>query len=148
MSDCITKIIPRDPLFIATETSLSNAKAIILQSIKCDSVVIEHNETPSFIDCGSNLESIRCPECGEALDFGWWGEAMDGAFEWGFLTLEVETPCCAKKTSLNELRYDFPCGFACCAVNVLNPVSPIDEKTLDSVRNILGTDVRVIQAHT
>ena len=89
MSDCITKIIPRDPLFIATETSLSNAKAIILKSIKCDSVVIEHNETPSFIDCGSNLESIRCPECGEALDFGWWGEAMDGAFEGGFLTLEV-----------------------------------------------------------
>ena len=31
-----------------------------------------------------------------------------------FTALEATTPCCKKQISLNDLNYNFPCGFACC----------------------------------
>ncbi len=147
MSEYIVKIIPRNPFFKASTPALSSAKAFLEGQIHCDSIAVTSSETPLFIDCGTNLEKIFCPSCGAALDFGWWGDAMDKAAEKAFLCLETEMPCCKKTISLNDLTYEFPCSFACHTICLYNPKPFRKDTILEAVQAILGTDVRLIEAH-
>lgn len=147
MSDHIIKIIPNDPFYKIPESGLQSVKQFLESRICCDFIEIESGETPVFADCCSNLESIACPECGTELDFGWWGEVMDRAYERAFTELETKVPCCGKTVSLNDLKYDFPCGFACSVIYVYNPEPPIGEEIIDAVQRFLGVDIRMIEAH-
>lgn len=147
MSDHFVKIMPKDPFCKVAEMALQSAKSFLEKHICCDFIEIEFNEMPVFVDCGSNLEQISCPKCGEVLDFGWWGEAMDKAAESEFTSLEVEMPCCKNIISLNDLTYYFPCGFACCSIHIYNPKQNIEDEILDIIQSILGTCVRIVEAH-
>lgn len=147
MADYLIKIVPKDPFCKISEPVLKKAKAFLESTLSCDSMKIERYNTPIFIDCGSNLEYIICPQCGAYLDFGWWGEAMDRAHKNHFMSLETELPCCKKTVSLNNLKYHFPCAFACCAILVLNPSSNIENDIVDQVRKILCTEICLIKAH-
>lgn len=147
MSDNIVKIVPKDPFCIISKSALHKAVVFLNANIYCDSIKFECNTTPKFVDCGSNLESITYPNCGEMLSFDWWSEAMSKAAENAFTVLETELPCCGKVISLNDLEYYFPCGFACCMIDLLNPSCDIGEGTLDTIQNLLGVNVRIIQAH-
>ena len=86
-----------------------------------ESASISVSERVRFFDAGENLESIRCPACGEDLDIGWWGESMSAAYEADFEELGVTTPCCSTATTLHDLEYDWPQGFARWAVELRNP---------------------------
>ena len=52
---------------------------------------------------------------------GWWSEQMGQASHASFTNLAVLAPCCGTKTTLNDLTYDWPAGFAQAELSVLNP---------------------------
>ena len=147
MSEHIVKIIPKDPFYIVSEPTLQSVKTFLETRIHCDFIEVEFNETPVFVDCGANLEKISCPQCGAELDFDWWGNVMDEVADNSFTALEATTPCCKKQISLNDLNYNFPCGFACCLISIYNPEQIVDDKIIDELQNIYGIGVRIIEAH-
>lgn len=147
MSDHIVKLIPDDPFYKPSDLSLSTAKAYLEAHVDCDCVNICINDTPVFVDCGSNLSEISCPKCGAELDVGWWQGAMSKAFEGEFMVLDTAAPCCGAPVSLNELCYKFPCGFARARIEIYNPGQAVEDDILDSVQKIFGTALRVIHVH-
>ena len=147
MSDYIVKIVPQNPLCKISEFALAKAKDFLESRLLCDSIQIEKYDTPAFVDCGSNLESIECPECGADLDLGWWSEAMDAAHEKNFVSPEMELPCCGRTASLNNLKYHPPCAFACCVIEILNPKHDIEKGISDYIQKLLCTEIHIIKAH-
>lgn len=115
-------------------------------NIDYDPIEIKCSRTPVFVDCGSNLERIVCPKCGTELSFNWWSKAMGRLNESEFILLETKLPCCGKIISLNDLKYYFPCGFACCEIDILNPICDFGDYIIDSIQKILGINVRIIKA--
>lgn len=145
MSDYIVKIVPRDPICKVAEQRLMEAKHFIESKLSCDSVTIEFYEFPQFIDCGGNLERILCPLCGAVLDMNWWSNAVSRAYENHFRVLETVLPCCGQTASLNDLKYDFQCAFASCAILIMNPWSIVEE-VIAHVQEVLGSEITVIHA--
>lgn len=147
MSDCIFRIIPSDPYYRMEEAKAPAVVACLKARISADDIAVKTYDAPVFIDCGENLERITCPVCGAELDFDWWGEAMEAASEGAFMDLSVKLPCCGERSSLNDLCYDFPCGFSCVEVSILNPTALPDDDCLLHIQDLLGTPVRCITAH-
>lgn len=147
MSEHIVKIIPQNPFYKVSAPALQSVKAFLETQIHCDFIEVISAETPFFVDCGANLERISCPQCGTELDFGSWGEMMDKAAEDEFMSLETEMPCCKKTVSLNNLKYEFPCGFACCSVCIHNPEQFVKENMIDIIQNTIGDGIRIIEFH-
>lgn len=148
MSDYIIKIIPTEPLLKLQVEKLQEVKRFLEDNLTCDEIEITNYETPAFIDCGENLERIFCLECGKEISFDWWHEAMDEAYEeTEFKDLDITLPCCGKEGSLNTLRYDFACGFACCVVNIMNPWCQIENEVWENVQKMMGVGIRLIHAH-
>lgn len=143
MSDYMIKIIPANPENKLSYEAAENITQIVKESLHADSIEFKAEADPFFVDCGSNLEEIRCPLCGEVLDFGWWGEAGEN----GFLDLSVTLPCCGAESSLNELKYHFPCGFSRSVITIYNPEKMISEELLKEIGRIAGIPVKVIHSH-
>jgi hypothetical protein len=74
-----------------------------------DAVV--HNEI-RFIDPGMRFELVVCPFCESELDQIWWGDMMIEAEGSGFEDLNGKLPCCDASSTLNNLHYKMPAGFA------------------------------------
>jgi hypothetical protein len=73
---------------------------------------------------------------------------MGEAYEAEFATLEVATPCCGEAMSLNDLRYDWPAGFAHASLTVAEPQREwLDETELAQVAADLGHPVRQVMVH-
>lgn len=147
MSDTIYKIIACEPDFEPTQEVGSNVVEHLKGCISADSVEIKQYGQVSFIDCGGNLESIACSCCGEELPFDWWGEAMEQAAQSEFEELKVVVPCCNREVSLNELEYDFPCGFGRWEIEVRNPQGELTSEIMQELTKILGVEVKVVKAH-
>ncbi|MCH5286307.1 MAG: hypothetical protein J1E43_02705 [Christensenellaceae bacterium] len=147
MSDTIVRFIPADPYHRLDEATRQRVVDYLKRTMKADIWDVQWQEKPFFVDCGGNLDVIKCPVCGETLDFRWWGDAMDASFEHEFSDLTVTLPCCNAVSSLNDLRYDFLCGFACEMVGLLNPPADPDAAVLAAVERLIGCPVHVIYAH-
>lgn len=147
MSDYIVKIIPSDPYFHITEQKAQKIVQFIKQNVKADLVKVDIQESPAFIDCGANLESISCPHCAEFLDFGWWGDMMSKAAENNFMDLSIKLPCCGLDSTLNDLIYYFPCGFSCVEFTIMNPENDINDSLLSKIQKLLEITMCVIHAH-
>lgn len=147
MSDHIIRIIPNDPYFCITEQQSQKIVVLIKQSIKADSVKAYIQESPVFIDCGFNLESISCPHCSEILDFGWWQDVMSNAAENNFMDLTIKLPCCGSDSTLDDLIYYYPCGFSRVEFAILNPESDINDSLLSKLESLLEITMRVIHEH-
>jgi hypothetical protein len=117
MSDGWLILIPTDPEWVPDAQQAARALEAIDQLTPERSGEIE-TFAPGrveFVNCGENFESIGCPACGATLlDGEWWGERMSAAYDRasGFGALDVVTPCCGSATTLNDLDYHFPQGFA------------------------------------
>lgn len=146
MSEHIVKIIPKDPYIHITEHNAQEIVNYLQAKIMADTIEAIMHEMPVFVDCGENLQSIFCPLCKELLNFDWWGEAMDKAYKSVFVDLIVKLPCCEKESSLNDLIYDFPCGFSSIEFDVINPSTEPDNDCIAYIQNILEISVRVIHA--
>ena len=113
----------------------------------CDDIDFEQSETPKFVDSGGNFEKVICPKCEMPIDNNWWQEAMDGAHNTAFSNLDVIVPCCKSKLSLNDLKYDWPSGFAKFIIASRNPNRDIQEDEMQKIEQILGISIRKIWTH-
>jgi hypothetical protein len=108
---------------------------------------LHFSDIPEFFHCGSNFESVFCPFCQTDI-VEWWGKAMDAWNEGrDRRRLTVQTPCCGRATSLNDLDYVEPQGFACVAIEVMNPDTDLEPEELRKVGLALGLPVRLVWRH-
>lgn len=145
ISDNIIKIISKrhlDELPFSEEYVISEVKKLLTNAdVNCE----KYNNV-RFIDCGSNLESIRCPLCGSNIDFDVWGEYMEVASEKDFIKLDTVMKCCGRTVSLNELDYYFECGFAKFEIRLINP-EKIPDDFLHRLSEKLNINLRMINTH-
>lgn len=122
MSSTIFRIFPRYyyPTY-ADERIMSAVN--LLKATSNDEISFTNYKSVQFIDCGNGLEHIFCPWCGCEVDIACWHEAMDKAYEnHAFKHLGMQMPCCNLPSSLDELIYIKPCGFATFVIEVHNPI--------------------------
>ncbi len=148
MSDSYLRIIPSDPTFVPARAYQSQLKRLFQSLVgKDDGVVALVSEKVEFVDAGENLESVFCPVCETSLDLDWWTEQVDNAYAKDhFATLEVALPCCGRHLSLNNLRYDWPVGWAKFVLEAHNPVDDITDDQLDIMTRVCGKPLKVIRA--
>lgn len=125
MSDFVLNIISTDPAWVPSG-DLAGRAVLVFQRLvpAATEVKAEFFGGIQFVDQGSNFESVSCPRCGELLDQAWWSERMDAAWSPDtsrFTDLQVLTPCCAARSSLNDLDYCWPAGFASFSLSAWNP---------------------------
>ncbi|MDD5760080.1 MAG: hypothetical protein PHI06_13475 [Desulfobulbaceae bacterium] len=148
MSDNILKLIPSSPTYVPGESAINKAVDLIQVFLPlAEDISIEISEFPRFIDQGSNWERVTCPNCNAVIDIDWWQQAMDKAFKNGFKNLVVEVPCCNLEVSLNDLRYEWPAGFAKFSIEIRNPQIELSELKLKELEHILGSSIKKIWAH-
>jgi hypothetical protein len=117
MGDHWLILIPTDPEWVPDADQAAKAREVIDQLTPDRDGKIE-TYAPGrvvFVHCGENFETISCPACGATLDIRWWHTGMDAVYDsrTGSLgALDVITPCCGAATTLNDLDYNFPQGFA------------------------------------
>jgi len=146
LSHYILRFIPEDIYFSLNHSELSK-----IENLNWD------GNNPSFIfsermlfaDAGRNFESVKCPNCNSNLA-KWWGTAMDSAFseEYGFVDIEINTPCCNYEVSLHELNYYFPQGFYRIMIEVVQMTGSriMSEEIVRNLFSITGVSWRAIHA--
>lgn len=147
MSDNYLRLIPVEPDYVPSSEGIDQAVDVLSNAIHARPSRVVVEPSIRFVDPGSNLQSITCRCCGTGLDFGWWGEAMRQAAENGFVDLNIETPCCGRLISLDELHYDEPAGFARFIVEYRNPQGDVSDDTLRDAGALLGVQLRRVWGH-
>jgi hypothetical protein len=114
-----------------------------------DEVTHEFFGAVEFIDSGVNTQSAKCNHCHAPVDLAWVFEEIDKRRgELG--QLDVLLPCCGQTSSLNDLEYDWPVGFARFEITVLNGTRDkyeLHRDELDRLGSLLGHPVRQVLAH-
>jgi hypothetical protein len=106
----------------------------------------DQGDAPAFMN-GAGLESVSCPRCGAQLDFhGWWRARMDEAYrDRSVPSLAVTVPCCGTDTTLNDLVYNVPSGFARYRLRVWSPNRHLlSDEDLARIGDALGQPMRQI----
>lgn len=148
MSDDFLVFIPNKadyaPPEPAQDRALQKLKNIFGQDIEIECETFPELQ---FVSCFENFERIFCPVCGAEISIEDWHEQFDSAYESEFKDLKFITPCCNAKSSLNDLVYDWPQGFAHFEIRVMNPADDISDKDLQLLSDILGCGIRKIWQH-
>ncbi len=111
-----------------------------------DEVRTREFTTVHFVDPGANFEGVFCPHCGSEVT-EWWSAAMKRAAATEFSDLSATVPCCGTSSTLNELRYEWPAGFARFVLEVRGPGVPEPPAALlDALQRTLGCQLRTIWA--
>ena len=147
VSDNYLRLIPADPSFVPDAGAQARAHNLLRTRLAgADAITIRVTPDIQFVDPGSNLEGIFCPACGARLD-RWWGDAIDRASASSFQELRVQVPCCGAVCSLNDLRYEWPAGFARFVLEAMNPGVPdLPAGDLALLEDILGCRLRRLWA--
>lgn len=147
MSDNFIRLMPFIPNYVPPADKITKAVGV-LSSVFPD-LTIEATVYPEvrFWDPGGNLEDVYCPCCGAQLDLAWWGKAMDQSARDQFVDLSVVAPCCGCETSLNDLQYRWPVGFARFCITISNPPFELEKSVMEAVGHTLGTDLRGVWIH-
>ena len=141
MSDNLLKIIPTNPNFVPDQSNQDRAKKFLKGIFKNVNVEITTTAEIEFVKQGSNFENVTCNYCGKEIDMDIWQHAMDIAHKNHFNNLSFETPCCHKSTSLNDLNYNSPAGFAKFQITISNPDQDIEITQVHELEKILGSPV-------
>lgn len=148
MSTNLLRIIPTDPAWTPAERAAGEALAVLrdMAPEASGTTAVRHGDV-TFVDQGGNFETLRCPVCAAELEMDWWHAAMEAASKGRFADLSVAAPCCAARTSLDELDYDWPAGFARFVLEATDPCrgDPTEEE-LARITAALGHPVRIIWA--
>jgi hypothetical protein len=112
-------------------------------------VTAEVREHVEFVPAMGNFETVSCPGCGILLDNDWWVQAMDAAYsERGFADLTVTLPCCGAASSLNDLHYYFPQGFARFVLSAFEPnIVDLQDWQVRELEELLGCKLRKVWVH-
>ena len=148
MSDHYLRLVPADPRWRAAPEAAKAATRILAEMLPAaEDIRAHHEDGVVFYDAGSNTERIACPACGADLD-DWWGDAMEKAYATGFRDLTVVTPCCAAKSSLNDLVYVWPAAFGAFALEARNPgISAITDSQRADLERALGSPLKIVWQH-
>lgn len=114
---------------------------------EADSIELKIFRETTFIDPGSNLETIHCPICATSIHEDGWGDAMDQAYSNKFRDLSVLMPCCGSFTKLNNLKFHWPAGFARFMVEIMNPLREMNDGELNQLEKFPNCDPTKIWAH-
>ena len=148
MSQQIFRVIPTDPFLLPTPDVQRQARELFLSLLPRADVQIVANEEVEFIDAGENFDEILCPLCQKVVSPDWWGEAMDQSYTHShFQNLTVIMPCCQDSSSLNDLDYAWPVGFARFVLETASEDCDLTDQQLSLFEPVLGCPVRKIQAH-
>ena len=146
MTTHVLKLIPTDPWLIPPEPQWSVAAARFYQfAPHAETIETSSSATIQFVDPGGNFERVRCPACATDIT-DWWTTAMDAAGQSNFADLSISVPCCAITTTLNELQYEWPAGFARFTLAARNPnlEHGLSVEALDELQEILGYRLRQV----
>ena len=78
----------------------------------------------------------------------WWGQEMDRVYQVnGFQDLNILLPCCQRTSSLNDLIYDWPAGFARFLLEARSPEGDLTHEQIALFESLLGCSIRKIWAH-
>lgn len=149
MSDNVLIFIPTNPQYIPELPAQLKAEDLLRSfAPNADEVKAQTTDEVELVFTGTNLEKILCPVCGTLLDWGWWTDALDTAFNTSrFTNLLVMLPCCGETRSLNDLSYEWHTGFTRFRLEVRNPNKHNGDAVLPSLERILGCQLRQIWAH-
>ncbi|CAN5628319.1 hypothetical protein BH09VER1_BH09VER1_14490 [soil metagenome] len=149
MSDNWIIVIPEDPGYVPTEAAMEQAIELFERlAPEADEVNAEASENPRFIDCGANLERISCPDCGADIEVDWWQNKIEEESDEGFPLRSIVLPCCGSERNLNELKYDWPQGFARFSLEAMNPgICDLTDEDLKVFEAVLGSRLRKILQH-
>jgi hypothetical protein len=125
MSDDLLRLIPTDPAWRPDDVALRRAVRVLRRLVPdARAVRGEVHEGVVFVDPGENFERVDCPACGAELERSWWTGRLERASRPStgtFGDLAVTTPCCETRTTLNDLDYVWPAGFASALVEARRP---------------------------
>jgi hypothetical protein len=156
MSDYYYQLIPTIPDYVPDAVARERARARFASFVpNALEVTAEVSEQVEFVTCPEGFETISCPVCGTVLARGttredtwvdWWSTAMDAAYTTSrFADLRVTVPCCGAATSLNDLRYHFPQGFARFVLSAFEPqVSDLEEWQIRDLEDLVDCKLRKI----
>lgn len=147
MSSTVLKIIPTTPSYVPDNIQQDKAKIFLTSLYKTEQIEFPSTDTIEFVDQGGNFDNVFCNLCGQNIEIEDWQNAMDNAYQNQFTELTFVTACCDKKTSLNDLIYHSPAGFAKFVMAILDAQSELSEKDFKKLQDILGTTLRNIWAH-
>jgi len=148
MSDNWMIVIAADPLAVPPKER-AEAAFNLLKTMRPDGEdpKLYLSDKPDFFHCGANFAHVFCPFCGTEIR-EWWEKPIN---DWWNSAdrrdLLVVTPCCGRATTLNDLDYSRPQGFACVAITLRNPYSDIEPEERQQVEAVLGLPVRLIWEH-
>lgn len=142
MSTLYLCLFPADPYFAPDEgqreRALSQLTEFVLLAGKIEE---ESSDHPVFVHPGGNWEGVECPRCGRDLD-DWWPETTRRAKDTQFSDLRVRTPCCGLETTLNDLHYRWPSGFARYVLSARDPRRDPTVADLHEFEITLGTPIK------
>lgn len=149
MSTNLLILIPTEPTYRPESVGAKRAQALLNTYFSQPAEAsVSLTEEVAFIATGGNLERIRCPYCQSVFEEQWWIAAMERAYdETRFVDLTVRLPCCGQLSSLNDLHYEWPTGFACFQLHVRDPSNEIDEATFQELERVLAGSLKKIWAH-
>jgi hypothetical protein len=154
VSDNWIRLIPTDPNWQPEPTAVEDAIAFVrglfsTANASADEVSWTLHERIAFIDSGVNTASVKCSLCGAVTDVEWVFEVVsERADDLG--NLDTAMPCCGARANLNELRYDWPMGFARFEIEVMNGTRAqyeLDAVELEQLGALLGHPVRQVLQH-
>jgi hypothetical protein len=143
------RLIPTTPAWAPSVVAHRRAETVFRELVpNAQSVGTRTYSEVTFVDCGANFGAIFCPSCGGELALRWWQTAMDVAFATRFERLDVVTPCCGATTSLNDLAYAWPVGFARWELVAENPGrAALDTVEMAKVEAVLEHGLRQVWQH-
>jgi hypothetical protein len=149
MSENFITLVPTNPLFVPTADALKESRRLFATFVpEAEKIEAGVTEEVTFVDQGGSFERVSCPKCNLELATHWWQQAMDKSYESRFQRLDVVTPCCTFATSLNDLDYHWPAGFARCWLRARGPgQKQVSPEQIARLERILGTALRQIWTH-
>jgi hypothetical protein len=154
VSDDYIRLIPTQVTWEPTESAAESAMSYVAGLFSgvngsADEVTTKFYADVALIDSGVNTSTAKCRSCGNSVDLEWVFEVVDERVA-DLSHLDVIVPCCEAMTSLNDLEYDWPMGFARFEIAVLNgsrEVHELQAHELERVGSLLGHPVRQVLAH-
>jgi hypothetical protein len=148
MSDNWMIVIPVDPLAVPPKERAEAAFALLTtMRPEAEEPELYLSDQPEFFHCGSNFGNVFCPFCAAEIR-EWWSKPIDAWWKSADRRdLAVETPCCGRATTLNDLDYVCVQGMACVAVTLRNPNFDLEPQERSKVEDALGLPVRVVWRH-
>ena len=147
MSEHLVRLIPRLHTYRTNEASARAAVLALQKCVKAEEISFFQSGQVEFFDCGSALNHISCPRCGVAVPLDWWQQKMDEHYKSDhFFVLEEDMLCCSKTVSLNDLRYEAPCGFASLCFTVRDPEETVGQEAVECLSERFGILFRTVEA--